>query len=121
MADQRDVAEQLLDLAREDLAAAKALSEAEGVSASKSGFNAQQAVEKALKSVLAGRGEDFPCHNSSCLIGRDLGHLLPQHKRQPDSAWLAAKPQRHAECPGDAGPANPCRVRKNGASASSVT
>jgi hypothetical protein len=44
MADQGDVAEQLLDLAREDLAAARALNEAEGVSASKSGFNAQQAV-----------------------------------------------------------------------------
>ena len=55
MADQGDAAEQLLGLAREDLAAAKALKEAEGVSTSKSGFNAQQAVEKALKAVLAAR------------------------------------------------------------------
>ena len=47
MADQRNLAEQLLDLAREDFNAAKALNEAEGVSASKSGFNAQQGVEKA--------------------------------------------------------------------------
>lgn len=57
MAGQSDLAEQLLDLAREDFAAAKALNGAEGVSASKSGFNAQQAVEKALKAALAGRGE----------------------------------------------------------------
>lgn len=62
MADQAALAGQLLDLAREDLAAAKALKDAEGgVSASKSGFNAQQAVEKALKA--AGHpGRRFPVH-----------------------------------------------------------
>jgi HEPN domain-containing protein len=90
MADQGDVAEQLLDLAREDLAAAKALNEAEGVSASKSGFNAQQAVEKALKAVLAGRGEDFPfTHDIAVLIElcEDQGFQLPDDLREaePDS------------------------------------
>lgn len=87
MADQGDVAEQLLDLAREDLAAAKALSEAEGVSASKSGFNAQQAVEKALKAVLAGRGEDFPfTHDIAALIElcEDQGFQFPDDLREAD-------------------------------------
>lgn len=55
MADQRVLAQQLVDLAREDLAAAEALKNAEGVSASKSGFNAQQAVEKALKAACYSR------------------------------------------------------------------
>lgn len=87
MADQGDVAEQLLDLAREDLAAAKALNEAEGVSASKSGFNAQQAVEKALKALLAGRGEDFPfTHDIAVLIElcEDQDFQLPDDLREAD-------------------------------------
>lgn len=87
MADQRDVAEQLLDLAREDLAAARALTDAEGVSASKSGFNAQQAVEKALKAVLAGRGEDFPfTHDIAVLIElcEDQDFQLPDDLREAD-------------------------------------
>ncbi len=87
MADQGDVAGQLLDLAREDLAAAKALNEAESVSASKSGFNAQQAVEKALKAVLAGRGEDFPfTHDIALLIElcEDQGFQLPDDLREAD-------------------------------------
>lgn len=87
MADQRNLAEQLLDLAREDFNAAKALNEAEGVSASKSGFNAQQAVEKALKAVLAGRGEDFPfTHDIALLIElcEDHGLQLPDDLREAD-------------------------------------
>lgn len=87
MAEQGDVAEQLLGLAREDLAAAKALNEAEGVSASKSGFNAQQAVEKALKAVLAGRGEEFPfTHDIALLIElcEDQGLQLPDDLREAD-------------------------------------
>jgi len=87
MADQRDVAGQLLELAREDLAATKALNEAEGVSASKGGFNAQQAVEKALKAVLAGRGEDFPfTHDIALLIElcEEQGFQLPDDLREAD-------------------------------------
>lgn len=44
------------------------------------GFHAQQAVEKALKSVLAASGEDFPwTHDLRYLIERldDLGEPLP--------------------------------------------
>jgi hypothetical protein len=55
MADQRDLAQQLLGLARDDLAAARTLSEANS-SASMVGFHCQQAVEKALKAVLARDG-----------------------------------------------------------------
>jgi HEPN domain-containing protein len=87
MADQGDVAAQLLDLAREDLAAARALEEAEGISASKSGFNAQQAVEKSLKAALAGLGEDFPfTHDIALLIElcEDHGLQLPDELREAD-------------------------------------
>jgi HEPN domain len=58
-----------------------------GVSASKSGFNAQQAVEKALKAVLAGRGEDFPfTHDIAALIElcQDEGFQLPDDLREAD-------------------------------------
>ncbi len=87
MADKGDLAEQLLDLAREDLAAAKALNEADGVSASKSGFNAQQAVEKALKSALTMQGEDFPfTHDIALLIElcEDHNLQLPTSLREAD-------------------------------------
>jgi HEPN domain-containing protein len=87
MADKSDLAKQLLDLAREDLAAAKALKEAEGISASKSGFNAQQTVEKALKSALAGKGEDFPfTHDIALLIElcEDHGLQLPAELGEAD-------------------------------------
>lgn len=87
MADKKDLAEQLLDLAREDLAAAQALDKAEGVSDSKSGFNAQQAVEKALKAALARQGEDFPfTHDIALLIElcEDHGLQLPADLREAD-------------------------------------
>jgi HEPN domain-containing protein len=87
MADQAALARQLLELAHEDLAAAKALRDAEAVSASKSGFNAQQAVEKALKAVLAVQGEDFPfTHDIALLIGlcEDHGLQLPDDLRDAD-------------------------------------
>ncbi len=87
MADQMALATQFLRLAHEDLAAAKALRDAEGVSASKSGFNAQQAVEKALKSALAGQGEDFPfTHDIALLIGlcEDHGLQLPDDLGEAD-------------------------------------
>lgn len=68
MAEQRDLAQQLLGLARDDLAAARTLSEA-GSSASMVGFHCQQAVEKALKAVLASDGGEFPySHNITLLI-----------------------------------------------------
>lgn len=81
MPSQGELADQLLELAREDLAAAKALDEAEDVSNSKSGFSSQQAVEKALKAVLATQGIDFPyTHNITLLMQlcEDAGFELPE-------------------------------------------
>jgi HEPN domain-containing protein len=64
-----DLPGDLLSLAREDLAAAEALDRAERVSDAPVGFHAQQAVEKALKAVIAGRDTDFP-------FTHDLGLLM---------------------------------------------
>lgn len=87
MADEKDLAVQFLELAREDLAAAEALNNAEDVSDAKGGFNAQQAVEKALKAILARRGEDFPfTHDIALLIELcdDHGHRIPDDLREAD-------------------------------------
>lgn len=60
MADQRDLARQLLRRASDDHAAAAALLDMGAVSDAIVGFHAQQAVEKALKAVLAASRIDFP-------------------------------------------------------------
>lgn len=80
MSSQADLAKQLLALAREDLAAAEALRDAEGVSAAKTGFSAQQAVEKSLKAVLATQDDEFPfTHNLTLLMQlcEDVGRPVP--------------------------------------------
>jgi HEPN domain-containing protein len=79
MADQRDLAEQLLGVARDDDAAARTLLEAESPD-SVVGFHCQQAVEKALKAVLAARSVEFPfTHDIGLLIQlcEDAGVPLP--------------------------------------------
>lgn len=59
----------LLSLAREDLCSAQALHRATGISERPVGFHAQQAVEKALKAVLAHLGVEFPfTHDIAALI-----------------------------------------------------
>jgi HEPN domain-containing protein len=69
MASLRDLAEELLDLGRDDEAAARALLDVGSVSDAIVGFHAQQAVEKALKAVLASRGVEFPfTHDLSGLV-----------------------------------------------------
>lgn len=80
MADQRDLAEQLLGVARDDDAAARTLLEAESPD-SVVGFHCQQAVEKALKAVLAARSVEFPfTHDIGLLIQlcEDAGVPLPE-------------------------------------------
>ena len=68
MADQDDLARQLLGLARDDAEAGRALLPVGTVSDSIVGFHAQQAVEKALKAVLALEDVDFPfTHDLSVL------------------------------------------------------
>jgi HEPN domain-containing protein len=80
MADQGDLARELLSLAEDDRAAAAALLEVGAVSDAIVGFHAQQAVEKALKAVLASRAADFPfTHNIGLLMQLcdDAGVELP--------------------------------------------
>jgi len=60
MASQADLARELLGLARDDEAAARAMLESDAVTDAIVGFHCQQAVEKALKAVLAASGADFP-------------------------------------------------------------
>lgn len=87
MSSQADLAKQLLALAREDLAAAEALRDAEGVSAAKTGFSAQQAVEKSLKAVLATQEDEFPfTHNLTLLMQlcEDVGHPVPPDLAEAD-------------------------------------
>jgi len=55
-----DLPELLLGLARDDEFAARSLLPVEGVADSTLGFDAQQAVEKALKAALASRDVEFP-------------------------------------------------------------
>lgn len=64
MADQHDLAELLLGLAADDQAAVRAMLDVPSVTDSIVGFHAQQAVEKALKAVLASRGVEFPFTHS---------------------------------------------------------
>jgi HEPN domain-containing protein len=89
MAEPADMPKVLLDLAGEDEFVARSLLPIEGVTDGPLGFHAQQAVEKALKAVLAVKGVAFPyshdlngllglCRNNSIVIPEDLsevGHL----------------------------------------------
>jgi HEPN domain-containing protein len=80
MADQSDLARELIGLARDDRAAAAALLEVSAVSDAIVGFHAQQAVEKALKAALAAAAADFPfTHNIALLMQLcdDAGIDLP--------------------------------------------
>ena len=80
MASQHDLATRLLGLAADDLAAAKTLLDAES-SPLIVGFHCQQAVEKALKAVLAERGVNFPyTHDVGLLIQlcEDAAAALPE-------------------------------------------
>jgi HEPN domain-containing protein len=60
MATGHDLAEQLLRKATDDEEAARAMLPLESVADTIVGFHAQQAVEKALKAVLAARDVEFP-------------------------------------------------------------
>jgi HEPN domain-containing protein len=80
MADQADLARELLGLAADDLTAAQALVDVSSVTDAIVGFHAQQAAEKALKAALAAAGQDFPfTHNIAVLMQlcEDAGIGLP--------------------------------------------
>jgi HEPN domain-containing protein len=64
-----ELARQLLERADDDVAAARALLDVAGVSDFIVGFHAQQAVEKALKAVLAMRRVEYPfTHDLELLV-----------------------------------------------------
>lgn len=87
MADQSDLARELLERARDDEAAGAALLPVEAVSDSVVGFHAQQAVEKALKAVLAAEGADFPFTHDLALLAdlcHDAGLALPGELEEVD-------------------------------------
>jgi hypothetical protein len=65
MADQVDLARELLGLAADDLTAARALVDVPAVSDAIVGFHPQQATEMALKAALAAAGRDFPSPTTS--------------------------------------------------------
>lgn len=84
MGDGHELARQLLDRADDDVAAADALLDADRVSDAIVGFHAQQAVEKALKAVLAARQVDYPfTHDLQLLVA------LCEHTGAPMPADLA--------------------------------
>jgi HEPN domain-containing protein len=81
MASEQDLAEQLLRRAEEDAAGAKGMLPIHEVADVLVGFHAQQAVEKALKAVLAARGVEFAHrHDLRVLIGQceNVGIRLPE-------------------------------------------
>lgn len=80
--DQRDFAARLLRKAGEDLAAVQALLDNESISDDVIGFHAQQAVEKAMKSVLVVHGVAFRrAHDLSYLlqVAEDGDVEVPEH------------------------------------------
>jgi HEPN domain-containing protein len=60
MATNGDLARRLLAAAREDELTARSVLRVEGISDPIVGFHAHQAVEKAMKAVLAAKGTEFP-------------------------------------------------------------
>jgi HEPN domain-containing protein len=81
MATARDLANQLLRRAADDLAAVEAMVPLEPVADAIVGFHAQQAVEKSLKAALAVRGVEFPfIHDIDGLTSlcEEMGASLPE-------------------------------------------
>jgi len=88
MSQPADLARALLNLARDDDVALQALLDGTAVSDAIIGFHAQQAVEKALKAVLAAQGVDFPyTHDVDGLMElcRDSGLEVPHELSGADA------------------------------------
>jgi HEPN domain-containing protein len=87
MASEQDLAEQLLRRADEDAVGAKAMLSLDAVADVLVCFHAQQAVEKALKAVLAARGVEFAYrHDLRVLIGQceNAGVHMPEDLAEVD-------------------------------------
>lgn len=77
MAESADLARELLGLASDDEAAARAMLSVGSVTDAILGFHAQQAVEKAPKAVLASRAIEFPyVHNLGYLAELCKKHTI---------------------------------------------
>ncbi len=101
MAAQRDLANQLLELARDDEMAGRTLFEADSAT-SIVGFHCQQAVEKSLKAVLADDGLQFPfTHDIELLVQlcADAGTPLPDHLADVDRLTPFAARVRYGTAP----------------------
>ncbi|MGH2987892.1 MAG: HEPN domain-containing protein [Solirubrobacterales bacterium] len=89
---EREAAQALVDAARVDEAVIRELLDNPRVGDPAIGFHAQQAVEKLLKAVLAGRGIDYPpTHDIVRLLdqlGRDrLTESLPIDEAEDLTPW----------------------------------
>jgi HEPN domain-containing protein len=88
--DQRDFAARLLRKAREDFAAVQALLDNKSISDDVIGFHAQQAIEKAMKSVLVVHGVAFRrAHDLNYLlqVAEDGDVSVPEHVAA--TRWLS--------------------------------
>jgi HEPN domain-containing protein len=98
MASQVDLANQLLQRACDDQAAAEALLHVDSVTDVIVGFHAQQGVEKSIKAVLAVHGVDFPfTHDVGRLavLAKRAGHPLPDDLRDADGLTVYAGALRY--------------------------
>jgi HEPN domain-containing protein len=87
MAESADLARELLGLAGDDEAAARAMLPIGSVTDAIVGFHAPQAVEKALKAVLASQGVESLTSITSAIspsCARRMQSSFPQHSR----AWM---------------------------------
>ena len=91
------VAADLLARARDDAEAVTATVAVAGVTDAIVGFHAQQAVEKAIKAVLAANGETFPfTHDLEGLIERcETAGLAVPAQLQRDAGLLTPYAVRH--------------------------
>ena len=102
MADEHDLARELLTRAGDNEQASRTLSNAREVSDAIVGFHAQQAVEKALKAALAASGAEFPfTHNLAVLMQlcEDAGLALPDSLSEADLLTPYAAQLRYGTAP----------------------
>lgn len=100
MADEQDLAEQLLRRAADDEAAAKALLPVRSVTDVIVGQHAQQGVEKAIKAVLAAQDIEFPfIHDIAGLmvLCANADIQVPEQLREADQLTPYAGALRYGE------------------------
>ena len=104
MSEGRNTADVLIAKAREDQAAASALADNDEVSDGIVGFHAQQAVEKALKSILSARDVEYEFRHDIAYLCELLsadGLHLPEDVAQADVLTPWAAEFRYEDPPSD--------------------